>query len=101
MIRGVDRETRKSIKDAARAEGISVGTWVRRCLLRALKAPADDPATLMDLREQLRKLEARLDVLERSNRALQQKIHVADTQIGQSASEERTRWRRTRKSKSS
>ena len=54
MIRGVDRETRKSIKDAARAEGISVGTWVRRCLLRTLKATADGPATLMDLREQMR-----------------------------------------------
>ncbi|MGE3156997.1 MAG: hypothetical protein AB7E84_04275 [Xanthobacteraceae bacterium] len=101
MIRGVDREIRKSIKDAARAEGISVGTWVRRCLLRALKAPADDPATVMDLHEQMRKFEARLDVIEKSNRALQQKIHVTDTRTRQSASEKRTRWRRTRKSKSS
>jgi hypothetical protein len=101
MIRGVDREIRKSIKEAARAEGISVGTWVRRCLQRGLNAPADDPASVMNLREQLRKFEARLDSLEQLTRALQPNIHVADTQNGQSASEKRTTWRRTAKSKSS
>jgi hypothetical protein len=100
MIRGVDREIRRSIKEAARAEGISVGTWVRRCLQRALKAPPDDPTSVMDLREQLRKFEVRLDILENSTRALPPKIHVADTRTGQSASEKRTRWRRTAKSKS-
>jgi hypothetical protein len=101
MIRGVDREIRKSIKEAARAEGISVGTWVRRCLQQGLKAPPNGPASVMDLHEQLRKFEARLEILENSARALQPKIHVTDTRTGQSASEKRTRWRRTAKSKSS
>ena len=56
MIRGVDREMRKAIKDAAKAEGISVGTWVRRSLLRALDAAADGPTTLIDLSEHMRML---------------------------------------------
>src|SRR4051794_10787742 len=67
MIRGVDRKTRKAIKDAAKAEGASVGTWVRRALQRALDASADGPATVMDLSERLRVLGARLSVIEKSH----------------------------------
>src|SRR5262249_62177281 len=78
MIRGVDREIRKAVKDAAKAEGISVGRWVRRSLVRALDACADGPATVMDLSERVRALGARLSVLEKSHRALHRDVHVAD-----------------------
>src|SRR5258707_14614952 len=97
MIRGVDREIRKAIKDAAKAEGVSVGTWVRRSLVRGLDASADGPATVMELSEHVRMLGARLSVLEKSHRALHQKIHVADRPTAKSASE--NRWRPTGKSK--
>jgi hypothetical protein len=99
MIRGVDREIRKAIKDAAKAEGISVGTWVRRSLVRALDASADGPATVMDLSERVRALAARLSVLEKSHRALHRELHVTDRLAVNSASETRARWRRTKKSK--
>jgi hypothetical protein len=99
MIRGVDREIRKAIKDAAKAEGVSVGTWVRRSLVRALDASADAPATVMDLSERVRVLGARLSVLEQSHRALHQKLHVTDRLAANSAGEKRARWRRTKKSK--
>jgi len=99
MIRGVDREIRKAIKDAARAEGISVGTWVRRSLLRALAATADGPATLIDLSEKVRILGARLSVLEKSHRALHQSVHTADRLPAKSAAEQRSQWRRIKRSK--
>ena len=99
MIRGVDREIRKAIKDAARAEGISVGTWVRRSLLRALDATADGPATLIDLSEKVRILGARLSVLEKSHRALHQSVHTADRLPAKSAAEQRSQWRRIKRSK--
>jgi hypothetical protein len=99
MIRGVDREIRKAIKDAAKAEGVSVGTWVRRSLVRALDATADGPATVMDLSEHVRVLGARLSVLEKSYRALHQEVHVTGRLTAKSASEKRTRWRRTKKLK--
>ncbi|HKA79544.1 MAG TPA: hypothetical protein VKD43_05895 [Xanthobacteraceae bacterium] len=99
MIRGVDREIRKAIKDAARAEGISVGIWVRRGLLRTLEASADGPATLIDLSEKMRVLEARLSVLEKSHRTLHQRVHATAGPTSRVASEHRTRWRRTKKSK--
>jgi len=92
MIRGVDREIRNAVKDAAKAEGVGVGTWVRRSLVRALDATADGPATVMDLSEHIRILGARLSVLEKSHRALHQKVHVTDR-----LTEKRTRWRRTKK----
>jgi hypothetical protein len=97
MIRGVDREIRKAIKDAARAEGISVGTWVRRGLLRTLDATANGPATLLDLSERVGVLEARLSVLEKSHRALHQRVQATDRPTTNGASEQR--WRRTKKSK--
>lgn len=99
MIRGVDREIRKAIKDAAKAEGVSVGTWVRRSLVQALDASADGPATVMDLSERVRALAARLSVLEKSHRALHRELHVADRLAANSASGKRARWRRTKKSK--
>jgi hypothetical protein len=95
MIRGVDREIRKAVKDAAKAEGASVGTWVRRSLVRALAAAAKGPAAAADLSEHVRLLEARLSVLEQSHRALNQKVHVADRLSANAAGEKRTRWRRT------
>jgi len=97
MIRGVDREIRKAIKDAAKAEGVSVGTWVRRCLVRGLDASADAPATMMDLSEHMRMLGSRLTVLEKSYRALHQEVHVANGRGF--ANENRARWRRTKRSK--
>jgi hypothetical protein len=99
MIRAVDREIRKAIKDTAKAEGVSVGTWVRRSLVRALDASADGPASVMDLSERLRAFAARLNVLEKSHRALHRELHVADRLAADSASEKRARWRRTKKSK--
>jgi len=98
MIRGVDRDIRKAIKDAAKAEGISVGTWVRRSMLRALEATADGPATLIDLGERVRLLGARLSVLEKSHRALHQRVHIPGL-TAKSAAEQRSKWRRTKKSK--
>lgn len=99
MIRGVDREIRKAIKDAARAEGISVGIWVRRGLLRTLEATANGPATLLDLSEKVGVLEARLSVLEKSHRVLHQRVHAPARPMTSAASEQMTRWRRTKKSK--
>jgi len=99
MIRGVDREIRKAIKDAAKAEGISVGTWVRRCLLRALEATADGPATVIDLSEKVRILGARLSVLESSHRALHQRVHIPDGPTAKSAAAQRIKWRRIKRSK--
>jgi hypothetical protein len=99
MIRGVDRKIRKAVKDAAKTEGTSVGTWVRRALLRALDTTADSPATLVDLSERMRVLAARLSVLEKSHRNLHQSVHASEDLIGKSESEKRNRWPRTRKSK--
>jgi localization factor PodJL len=100
MIRGVDREIRKAVKDAAKAEGISVGRWVRRSLVRALDASADGPATVMDLSERVRMLGARLSVLEKSHRALHRVVREAESPAAKSAHQKQTPWRRTRKLKS-
>jgi hypothetical protein len=97
MIRGVDREIRNAVKDAAKVEGVSVGTWVRRSLVQALDATAGGPTTLRDLSEHMRILGARLSVLENSHRALHRKVHVTNRLTD--ASEKRTRWRPTKKSK--
>src|SRR5262245_14782870 len=99
MIRGVDREIRKAIKDAARAEGISVGTWVRRSLLRGLDATANGPATLIELSERVRILAARLSVLEKSHRALHQTVHISDRLTAESAAAQRSKWRHIKRSK--
>jgi outer membrane murein-binding lipoprotein Lpp len=97
MIRGVDREIRKAVKDAARAEGISVGTWARRSLVRGLDASADGPATVMEPSKQVRLLGARLSLLKKSHRALHRDVHAADRPTANSARERR--WRPTKKSK--
>ena len=72
-----------------RAEGISVGIWVRRGLLRTLEATAKGPATLLDLSERMGVLEARLSVLEKSHRALHQSVHATDRPTTNGASEQR------------
>ena len=99
MVRGVDRKIRKAVKDAAKAEGTNVGTWVRRALLRALDTTAEGPATMMDLSERMRVLAARLSVLEKSHRELHRKVHAPDNPIAKPDIETRKRWRRTRTSK--
>jgi hypothetical protein len=99
MIRGVGRDIRKAVKDAAKTEGVNVGAWVRRSIVRALDATADGPTTVHELSEHVRLLGARLSVLEKSHRALHQQVHAADRLAGTSATEKRTRWRRTKKSK--
>lgn len=77
MIRGVDRDIRKAAKDAAKAEGVGVGTWVRRAIVRALDVASDGPATVDDLAERLRQVTSRLSVLEKSHRELHQKVQRA------------------------
>jgi hypothetical protein len=99
MIRGVDREVRKAIKNAAKAEGMSVGTWVRRSLIGSLDVASKGPATVTDLAERMRLLEARLSVLERSHRALHQKVHVGVRPAAKLATQKQVSWKKTRKSK--
>jgi hypothetical protein len=99
MIRGVDRQVRKAVKDAAKTEGVGVGVWVRRALVRALGSTADDTTTVTNLSEHMRILGARLSVLEKSHRDLHKKVHVAGRVAGKSASEKRAEWRPTSKSK--
>jgi hypothetical protein len=105
MIRGVDRAIRKAVKDAAKAEEVSVGTWVRRAMLRALHATADGPATVTDLSERVRVLGLRLQVLENSHRDLHRKVQTtgslsaAEPDDGTEKSGIKKSWRRARKSK--
>jgi hypothetical protein len=98
MIRGVDRKVRKAVKDAAKSEGVGVGVWVRRALVRALGSNTDDPAEVLNLTEHMRILGARLSVLEKSHRDLHHKIHT-DKLTSKSASEKRAEWRPTSRSK--
>ena len=99
MIRGVDRAIRKAVKDAAKAEEVSVGTWVRRAMLRALHATADGPATVTDLSERVRVLGARLSLFEKSHHALHRKVHVIDRLSAKSTSDNPTPCRRAKKLK--
>lgn len=98
MIRGVGRDIRNAAKDAARKEGVGVGAWVRRLIIRALNATADESATLAELSEHVRILGARLSVLENLHRALRQEVHAAGP-AALSTAKKRMRWRHTRKSK--
>jgi hypothetical protein len=99
MIRGVDREIRKAVKNAAKAEGVSVGAWVRRALLSSLDIASKGPATVADLAEQARLLEARLSVLERSHRSLHQKLQTGARPAARIANQKQVSWKKTRKSK--
>jgi hypothetical protein len=99
MIRGVDREVRKAIKEAAKAEGLSVGSWVRRSLQRALNAAADGPSSMLDLNERMRLLDARLTTLEKSHRTLHRQFQLADRSGANLKDVKRGSWTRTRKSK--
>jgi hypothetical protein len=98
MIRGVDRKVRRAVKDAAKAEGVGVGVWVRRALMRALDSGQDNQTNAATLGEHMRILGARLSVLEKSHRDLHQKIYV-DKLTAKSASEKRNKWRPTSRSK--
>ena len=98
MIRGVGRDIRKAVKDAAKTEGVSVGAGARRSIVRALDVTADGPPSVIALTERAH-VAACLSVLERSHRALHQEVHAANRLVGTSATEKRTRWRRTKKSK--
>jgi hypothetical protein len=91
MIRGVGRDLRQAVKNAAKEEGVSVGTWVRRSIVSALGAMADGPATLTELSEHMRVLEARLSVLEKSHRVLHQMVHSTDGLANSAATEKRAR----------
>ena len=98
MIRGIGREIRKAVKDAAKTEGISVGTWVRRSIVQGLDATANGPTTLVELGKHVRVIAARLSVLEKSHRELHHEVHAADTLTSVSTTEKRRKWR-TKKSK--
>jgi hypothetical protein len=97
MIRGVDREIRKAVKNAAKTEGVSVGVWVRRAIERGLEVAAKRPAG--DLSEHVHLLEARLNVLERSHRNLHQKFSTAARPSGTAANRNRSWKKPIRKSK--
>ena len=99
MIRGVDRKVRKAVKDAAKTEGVGVGVWVRRALVRALDSNTDDPAKVVNLTEHMRILGARLSVLEKSHRDLHHEVHGPGKRIVNPESENRKKWPRTGKSK--
>ena len=97
MIRGVDREIRKAVKNAARTEGVSVGVWVRRAIERGLDVAAKRPTG--DLSEHVHVLEARLSVLERSHRNLHQKVTAGARPAGKAANRKSSWKTPTRKSK--
>jgi hypothetical protein len=99
MIRGVGRDLRQAVKEAAKTEGIGVGAWVRRSITSALGAMADGPAGLTELSKHVRVLEARLSVLEESYRTLHQAVYLTHRLADQSPAKKRMRWPRTKKSK--
>lgn len=99
MIRGVDRDIRKAVKEAAKAEGVGVGTWVRRAIVHALDAASDGPASSVDLAKRLHLLTVRLSVLEKSHRALHQQIQLAGRVPNRAANQKRKSWTQIRKSK--
>ena len=74
MIRGVDRKVRKAVKAAAKAEGVSLGVWVRRALERSLQTPVNGALPLSQLSRRIRLCEARMEMLEKLHRGLQNKI---------------------------
>ena len=103
MIRGVDPATRKVVKAAAKAEGMSVGRWVRRALAVALDATAAGSSTADAAGERLRLLEARLDVLEKSHRTLHHRVLSSDYRSDADAvsRSDTDGWTHTKKSSSS
>jgi hypothetical protein len=101
MIRGIDPAVREVIKSAAKAEGISVGRWVRRALQHALESAANDQKTLDDVGERMRALEARLDALEKSHRNLDLTVRTANDSIEYPQSKDSKAWLRPKRSRSS
>jgi hypothetical protein len=91
MIRGVDPATRKVVKAAAKAEGMSVGRWVRRALTAAFDATTAGSSMADAAGERLRLLEARLDVLEKSHRTLHHRILASDYRVTPARYQDRIR----------
>jgi len=91
MIRGVDPATRKVVKAAAKAEGMSVGRWVRRALAAALDATTAGSSMADAAGERLRLLEARLDVLEKSHRTLHHRVLSSDYRLTPARYQDRIR----------
>lgn len=98
MIRGIDLATRRIVKARAKAEGMSLGSWVRRALQSSLESSAGGPSTIDSLNKRLRILEARLDVLEQSHRTLHHRVLTTDNRFVQSQYKNRNRWPRAKKS---
>ena len=91
MIRGVDPATRKVVKSAAKAEGMSVGRWVRRALAAALDTSAASSSTADATGERLRLVEARLDVVEKSHRTLHHRVLSSDYRLTPTRYQDRIR----------
>jgi hypothetical protein len=91
MIRGVDPATRRAVKAAAEAEGMSVGRWVRRALSAALDAAAASPSTADTMDARLRLIEARLDVVEKSHRTLHHRVLASDYRLTPTRYQDRIR----------
>ena len=68
----------QSYQGCSKKRGISVGTWVRRGMVRALDTTRDGPVTVIELSERMRVLEARLTVLEKSHLSLHKRVDVAE-----------------------
>jgi hypothetical protein len=91
MIRGVDAATRKVVKAAAKAEGVSLGRWVGRALATALGTAGARASSVDGLNERIRLLEARLEVLENSHRTLHHRILANDYRLTPKRYQERMR----------
>jgi hypothetical protein len=109
MIRGIDPSVRDVIKSAAKAEGISIGKWVRRALQRALETAAQDqtdqtrhgPAGADAFGARMRALEARVDALEQAHRNPDHSVPAVPSSIDYSQSKDSTAWLLPKKSRSS
>jgi hypothetical protein len=77
MIRGVDRKVRNAVKAAAKAEGVSLGSWVRRAIERSLETPVNGALPLARLNRRIRLCEARMEMLEKLQRGLQRTVLAA------------------------
>jgi hypothetical protein len=98
MIRGVDRKVRKVVKAAAKAEGISLGVWVRRALERSLQKPASAALPLTQLSRRVRLCEARLEMLEKQQRGPLRKVLAATVRAPTTRNGNGKSWPRAKKS---
>jgi len=98
MIRGVDRKMREAVKAAAKAEGASLGAWVRRALEQSLAKPADRALPLSQLSRRIRLCEARVEMLEKLHRGLQHKVFTAAIRASKGRNGNGKSWPRAKKS---